>query len=250
MKADSRSRLAEKVIIVTGAASGIGAETVRMLSANGAYVAALDRDPSVRRMDGPGGGSSFIVDVSDAAALGEVIQEVKDKYQRVDGVVAAAGVTGYGTVHSTTLEQFEAVIKVNLTAIFSLAREVLPLMRQQRGGSFVAVASQLGLVGAADNLAYCASKGGVVNLVRALAIDHAAEGIRINAICPGPVRTPMLLQQVSRSRDGSTQVVQKVPMQRVGEPAEVAAAIKFLLSEDASFITGSVMTIDGGYSTQ
>lgn len=234
--------------VVTGSASGIGMQVVCDLLAGGASVLALDTSESVlpEGSNTDGRLESRVVDVTDAELVGHEVRT----FGAIHGVVAAAGITGYGTVVTTPADVFAKVLAVNLGGIFNLAKAALPGMVRAAPASFVAIASQLGLVGAPGNLAYCAAKGGVINMVRALALDHAADGIRANVVCPGPISTPMLEQQIAHSAGGATSIAQRVPLQRIGTSSEVAGAVTFLLGPGSSYMTGSVVTVDGGYSAQ
>lgn len=240
--------LVDKVVVVTGAASGIGAATMQAITDAGGLVVALDRDDRVLGQVGPTAHAA-VVDVSDDASLHEALQQAIERFGHLDGAVACAGMTLAGMVDSMPLESWNEVLRVNLTSVFLLAQASIPLMRK-RGGSFVAVASQVGLVGYPDNVAYCAAKGGVVNLVRALAIDEKDSGVRVNSVCPGPVDTPMLRTGFEQTGEDRQLAASRVPLGRVAGPAEIASVISYLLSDGASFVTGATWTVDGGYTAQ
>jgi NAD(P)-dependent dehydrogenase (short-subunit alcohol dehydrogenase family) len=253
MTAEPEAGVGGLSVIVTGAASGIGAATAVLLLEHGANVVAADRDSE--RLSGlaePGGSAGRLVrvsaDVADPADL-ERVAAASDRAfgERLDGFVANAGITRAGTAEELDLETWDAVQRVNLRSVFLAARVALPRMRAAGGGSFVAVASQVGLVGMPRNVAYCAAKGGVVNLVRALAVDHAHEGIRCNCVCPGPIDTPMQTEGLRQSGDSANAVVSRVPLGRMGRPEEIAAAILFLISRASSFVVGAGLVADGGY---
>ncbi len=243
-----------KAILVTGAASGIGAATVRALVASGAQVVAFDRDQHalealVQDIDAPHlvtrcGDAGREPDVQDA------VGECRQRFGRLDGAVGSAGIRGPGTAEAIALEVWHDVLRVNLTGPLLLARCAAPLLRESGGGSIVVVASQLGLVGARANVAYCAAKGGAINLVRALSLDLAADAIRVNVVCPGPTDTDMLRAGMTARKQQLADVIKAVPLGRVAQPHEVAALIRFLLSDDAAFITGTAQTVDGGYTAE
>jgi NAD(P)-dependent dehydrogenase (short-subunit alcohol dehydrogenase family) len=146
-----------------------------------------------------------------------------------------------------TPETWDDVLRVNLTSVYLAAHVAIPVLRRP-GGSLVAVASQVGLVGYPENVAYCAAKGGIINLVRAIAIDVARDGIRINSCCPGPVDTPMLAEGFRQTAESLEVAAARVPMARIARPEEIAGAIAFLLSSDSSFMTGATLVVDGGYT--
>lgn len=244
-------RLAGGVVAVTGAASGIGRATLDRALAEGADVAAIDRAAGSLHTLGDRV-LALECDVSDPADVDAAFGEIAGRFGRLDGFVAAAGIgTEGGDCVETTVELWQQLIAVNLTGVFLTARRALQLLRAPAGSfrSMVLIASQLGLVGTTGSPGYCASKGGVIALGRALALDHAAEGIRVNVICPGPVDTPMFAsssgaQNLPALLDGA------VPLGRLGEADEIAGTIAFLLSAEASYMTGSVIAVDGGWTAR
>lgn len=234
-----------KVAIVTGGASGIGGACVKLLVARGARVAVLDvgeaaglDDPSVRFLR---------VDVADAAQVTRAIDDVHADWGRVDVLVASAGIQRYGTATTTTDDEWARVLDVNLTGAWYAARACLRHMT--RGGAIVNVASVQGLATQRNVCAYTVSKHGLIGLTRSLAVDYAAAGIRANAVCPGSVDTPMLRWTASLDPEPSSVLDacrDMHPLGRIAEPAEIAEVICFLAHERASFVTGSVYTVDGG----
>jgi NAD(P)-dependent dehydrogenase (short-subunit alcohol dehydrogenase family) len=244
--------LENHVVLVTGAASGIGAATAALLLEAGATVVAADRDEEglARTFASLENVVPVRADVSIADDVREVIARCQREYGRLDGIVANAAITRAGTAEEMSPETWNDVLTVNLTSVYLAAHFGIPALRAAGGGSFVAVASQVGLVGYPRNVAYCAAKGGAINLIRALAIDHAAEGIRCNCVCPGPIDTPMLAEGFRQTGETATIAGGRVPMGRLGTPAEIATVIAFLLSPASSFTTGAAWVADGGYTAQ
>lgn len=241
-------RLDHKRVLVTGAASGIGAVTVRKLVARGADVIALDRDaPGLEalREEVPAV-QTWTADVADAESLADAVAAIAPLSDGLHGVVASAGISHVASLDDTTPHDWDRVMEVNARGVFILARLTLPLLRRESQGAFVAVASELGLVGQAGLSAYGTSKAAVIQLMRVLAIEHASEGIRFNAVAPGPTLTPMLVRDQVVSGVSTRALADAVPLRRVADPAEIAAAIAFLLSDEASFITGTTLVVDGG----
>jgi meso-butanediol dehydrogenase/(S,S)-butanediol dehydrogenase/diacetyl reductase len=189
-------------------------------------------------------------DVADPAQVSAAFEEIAGALGALDGLVTAAGIGGEGgDCVEMPLSQWDRVLAVNLTGVFLASRAAVPLLRVSGGGSVVHIASQLGLVGTVGSPAYCASKGGVIAFCRAMALDHAAEGIRVNVVCPGPVDTPMFAAS-SGPQNIDRLVGSSIPLGRIGRPPELAAVIAFLLSDESSFLTGSVVAADGGWTAR
>jgi NAD(P)-dependent dehydrogenase (short-subunit alcohol dehydrogenase family) len=241
--------LTGKAILVTGAASGIGRHTTQRVVDDGATVIALDRAEAVESLAGDRV-LPIVGSVDSPADVQRAVDEGERRFGGLHGVVAAAGITRSGTADSMSLADWNSVLSVNLTSVFLLAQASFPALRRSGGGGFIAIASQVGLVGYPENVAYCAAKGGVVNLVRALAVDVSHEGIRPVALCPGPVDTPMLRRGFEQTGEDMSLAVSRVPAGRIGTPDEIAAVASFLLSDDAGFVTGATWTVDGGYTAQ
>ena len=249
-------RLEGKVALVTGGGSGIGRAICERFAREGARVAVADwRGPAaeetVARIGAEGGAAvATSGDVASPEDAARMIEETVAAFGRLDMLVANAGQALVATATETTPEQWERVIGTNLTGCFLPVRAAIPHLIAAGGGSIVLTASQLGFVGAERFAAYAASKGGVVNLARALALDHARDRIRVNALCPGAVETPLLLDQFA-GQDGPqgslADLVALHPIGRLGRPEEIAAAALFLASDEASFVTGSALVVDGGY---
>jgi NAD(P)-dependent dehydrogenase (short-subunit alcohol dehydrogenase family) len=247
-----------KVVIVTGAASGIGLATARRLLADGATVVGADLGDEAEEL---GERWSYVpTDVTDEGAVTALVAAAVDAGGgRIDGTVTAAGVAGGGPVHLVDQAEWQRVISVNLTGTFLVAKHVIAqLLTQERvdggmaseRGSVVTIASIEGLEGTAGGSAYNASKGGVVLLTKNLAIDYGPSGIRANAICPGFIETPMT--DALFGSEGVAEVahlyIEEHALRRYGQPDEIAAAARFLLSDDASFVSGHALAVDGGYT--
>jgi meso-butanediol dehydrogenase/(S,S)-butanediol dehydrogenase/diacetyl reductase len=240
-----------RVAVITGAASGIGAATARRLASEGAKLLLSDLEENAGRdlaaeLAGQGVDVGFRpTDVRDAAALEVLMQTAVDRLGRLDILVNNAGIGAYGKTPDLELSAWQAVIEVDLNAVFYGCRAAIPHLRRSGGGAIVNTASISGLFGDYGLCAYNAAKGGVVLYTRTAAIDHAGENIRINAVCPGPVDTPMLAQ-VLAVPGAQEEYAKLIPMGRVGKPEEIASVIAFLASDDASYITGTTITVDGG----
>ena len=251
--------LAGKVVLVTGASSGIGAAVARAAAAAGAALLlsgrSRDRGAGVARdIAAAGGRAEFLAgDLTDPAFADRLVEAAADRFGRLDVLVNNAGIIHRATVDRTTDAQWHETMAVNLHAVFYLSRAAVRRMqRQGGGGAIVNVASDWGLVGGRDALAYCASKGAVVQMTRAMALDHAEENIRVNAVCPASVDTPMLrwsadLFKGDKSVEETLEDWGKMhPVGRVARPEEVAEVIVFLAGPRASFVTGGDYKVDGG----
>ena len=222
------TRFAGKRVLVTGAGSGIGAAVARLLAAEGGTVVAADLT-----------GTDVRLDVRDEAQVARVVRDV-------DVLVNVAGVGSTTTAPETPLDVWEEVFAVNARGTFLCCKHAIPAMIERGGGSIVNIASVAAIVGLKNRAAYCASKGAVISLTRALAVDHVGDGIRVNAVCPGTVDTPWVRRLVEDAGESLEALTARQPLGRLGTADEVAEAVAYLASDGAGFVTGSVLVIDGG----
>jgi NAD(P)-dependent dehydrogenase (short-subunit alcohol dehydrogenase family) len=247
-------KLSDRVAVITGGASGIGLATARLFAAEGARLALIDRDAAgLAAVVAELGQERVLALTGDVGAEADVAAHaaaVTARFGRIDILFAAAGISAGKNVPNTKLEEWEAIIRTGLTGSFLWSRAVLPGMIGQGGGAIVLVASQLAFAGGRGNAAYLASKGGIVSLGRCMAVDHAADGVRVNVVVPGAIETPLLRRSFARGGDAEAARARSVarhPLGRLGRPEEVAKAVLFLVSDDASFTTGACLMVDGGW---
>lgn len=248
----TQKRLAGRRILITGGASGIGLATARRFISEGARIALLDRDSAAlnKARDQLGEGAHiFDVDLSDAPAVEPAVRKAVDALQGLDGVVNAAGISLRKHFDATSFEEWRQVISINLDAVFLVSQAALPWLRKSGSGTIVNVASGAAMRPSPDFSAYCASKGGVAMLSKAMAMDLADDHIRVNSLCPGIIYSPMVERSLARAPDREAAIeayTGKRVMKRFGSVDEVADAALFLTSDESSFMTGASLVIDGG----
>jgi NAD(P)-dependent dehydrogenase (short-subunit alcohol dehydrogenase family) len=245
-------RLSGKVAIITGGGGGIGKAIATAFVREGAKVVIAGRDSKkLERAVAEIGGECLAVgaDVSKVSDVQKLVDAALGKFQRINVLVNNAAVLLPGTAESLSEEDFDRTFAINVRGLWLLSRAVLPHMRASGGGSIVNIASVLSMVGARNRVAYAASKGAVMAMTKAMALDHAAENIRVNCICPGIVATEMV-EKFNTDEAARRQRVAMHPMGRFGQPEEVASTAVFLASDESAWTTGSVITVDGGYSAQ
>jgi NAD(P)-dependent dehydrogenase (short-subunit alcohol dehydrogenase family) len=248
------ARLDGKVAFITGAGSGIGFATALRFAREGASVVGLDlkTSPDWKQVEEAAPAADFhVADVRDAAAQDAAAAATVKKLGRIDVLVAAAGIAGGGPVHLVSAEDWQRVQDVNLTGTFLSAKAVLPSMLARRSGSIVTIASVEGIEGAEGGSTYNASKGGVILLTKNMAMDYGRMGIRVNCICPGFIDTPLFRSVIGGDAFPAQQrerIREQHKLGRFGRPEEVAGAALFLASEDASFVTGVALPVDGGFT--
>jgi NAD(P)-dependent dehydrogenase (short-subunit alcohol dehydrogenase family) len=244
------SRPAEsRAVIVTAAADGIGAATARLFAQSGYPLVLVDIDvDGLARTQAECGDAATLTaaaDVTDEASVQSVVDAALDRFGRIEALVNVVGGSRPGkTVVELGIGEWNQLLALNLTSTFLMCRAVIPHMERSGGGSIVNVSSGAGLRGMSRNPGYCAAKAGVVALTRALAIDHGPNGVRVNAVAPGPIRTPLM--QRNRTEDEIATMGRLAVAGRIGEPNEIAAAILWLASDGASYVMGQTIEVDGG----
>jgi meso-butanediol dehydrogenase/(S,S)-butanediol dehydrogenase/diacetyl reductase len=244
-------RLRDKVALITGGTSGIGEATVELFAAEGARVAFTGRRKELGEQVAGRTGSLYIqADHRIAQDCQNSVTKTFEKFGRLDILFNNAGIVVTGTAESTSQEDWDETMLLNVTAVWRMSRLVIPIMRRQGGGAIVNNASDWAFIGAPGVVAYCTSKGAVVQMTRAMAIDHAAEKIRVNAVCPGDTYVERWLKEGYYRHSGGVSEAEArmsdMPIGRVAEASEIAQAVLFLASDESSYMTGSALVVDGG----
>lgn len=249
-------RIQDRVAVITGGCSGIGLATVQRFVAEGAKVVIGDIDDQrgaelVEQLGGASVATYVHVDVTSKEEVDALFRTAKDTYGSVDIAFNNAGISPPedDSILDTDLDAWRKVQEVNLTSVYLCCKAALPYMLEQGRGSIINTASFVAVMGAATSqISYSASKGGVLSMTRELGVQFAREGVRVNALCPGPVNTPLLKELFAKDEERAARRLVHVPMGRFGEPEEMAAAVLFLASDDSSFMTANTFLVDGGIS--
>jgi meso-butanediol dehydrogenase/(S,S)-butanediol dehydrogenase/diacetyl reductase len=250
-------RLSNKVTLITGAGAGIGRASALRFAAEGAVVVAVDRDAAAveetaQMIRGAGGrAEAEVADVGDSTAVTLLFATVTSRHGRLDVLFNNAGIVVGATVESTTREDWELTMRVNLTSMFLCCQQAIPVMKRQGGGVILNTASVAGPLGVKNRFAYSCAKAGVIGLTKSIAIDFIGDGIRCNCICPGTIDSPSWRRRVADSPDPEAalrDMIARQPMGRVGTTEEIAALAAYLVSDEAAYTTGAAEFIDGGLS--
>ena len=245
-----------KVALVTGGGTGIGAAVARRLSADGYSVAVMGRRPGpIEDVAAQIGGFAVVADTSVEADAERAVQETVERFGGLDAVVCNAGIGGEGSLRELDPATWEDVLRTNLTGAFLMCRAAIDYLAERRG-AIVTISSAAGLRASPESLAYCSSKAGLQMLTQCLAVDHGPEGVRVNCVAPGWVRTPMADEEMDAlgdrlgiGRDGAYDACSAdIPLRRAASAEEVAATVAWLVSDDASYVNGAIVPVDGGHT--
>lgn len=251
-------RLDDKVVIITGGGRGIGYTTAHLFTEEGAKLVINDIDEergqkTTDEIVAKGGDAIFVHgDVASSADWKKIVDATMDAYGKIDVLFNNAGMGGFKSLE-TPEEEFDRIIAVNLKSVFLGAKTVVPIMKKQGYGNIINNASEIGIVGAKNTLVYGAAKGGVIQMTKGLALDLATTGIRVNVICPGITATPLLLDSITnhpKPEERRAYLEGTIPIHRMADPMEQAKAVLFLASDDSSFMTGTHLIVDGGWTAQ
>ncbi len=250
--------LTNKIIVVTGGSTGIGRATAQILAAEGAAVIIADLQDgeganTVGLIEQAGGQAEYHhIDVSDYAQVNGLIATIVERHGALDGAFNNAGIEGpTAKILNVSMAQWERVIRINLTGVFICMKcEIEQMIKQDGGGSIVNTASAAGLIGIPGAASYNASKHGVVGLTKTVALEYAAHTIRVNAVCPGFIETPMLHRVTDASAKIRDQLIAAIPMKRVAQPSEIGDTVAWLMSEKSTYVTGVALPVDGGWVAQ
>jgi len=246
-----------KIALITGAGSGIGRATARIFAREGARLVLADvveagGNETLRMIKEAGADGIFVkCDVANEADVDATVARAVAQYGRLDCAFNNAGIGGAGRLtHEYSLEEWNRVIAINLTGVWLCMRAEIAQMLKQKSGAIVNTSSIMGLTGAIRVPAYTAAKHGVAGLTKAAALEYARHGLRINAVCPAPIYTPMLMGAFEKRPDMEERYARAEPMKRIGQPEEIGEAVAWLCSDRASYVTGLPMPVDGGYMAQ
>ncbi len=250
------SEFQNRVLVITGGGAGIGRATALLFAADGATVAVLDRDAkasaeTLRLIEQQGGNAIFVqTDVASGASVSAAIKEVADRLGRIDILVANAAIQIIRAVDEMTEKEWDDQMRVNLGGTFLCCRDVVPIMRRQKSGSIIIVSSGHAFQSYNGYPGYAATKGGQLAFMRAAALDCAADGIRVNCIVPGATETRLLKEHFENNPSEKARLLEKIPLRRLAQPEEIARGIRMLASDDAAYITGTALVVDGGLLAQ